>query len=115
MVLEFARELEKSNNRIKYKIVRAGGPEYYNLRIYLDGPDPELNKVKKVDYLLHPTFRQRLHSSNDRNDKFAIRIWTWGMFTIHATIHYKDGKKEDREFFLGYDLPKDDGTNYIKV
>ncbi len=37
------------------------------------------------------------------------------MFAINATIHYKDDTKEETRFFLQYDLPEDDGTNYIKV
>lgn len=116
MTLEFKRKLEKdTQNRIKYKVFRPDGPEHYNLRIWLEGPDNELNQIEKVEYELHPTFIEPLRTSSNRVEKFSISIWTWGMFDIKATIHYKNTEKEEKLFYLGYDLPDDDGKNYVEA
>lgn len=116
MELQFKREVVKDpQGKIKYRVFRSGGREHFNLRIWLDGPDNELDQVEKVTYELHPTFLSRYPSSTSRSEKFAISIWTWGMFLITATIEYKDGSEEIKQFYLKYELPIDNGTNYIKV
>jgi len=114
MALKISSEVIKdAEGKIPYRVFQSGGREHYNLRIWLDGPAQELDQVEKVEYLLHPSFRDRHPSSFDRDGKFALFIWTWGMFAIEATIHYKDGRIEPQEFYLSYDLPEDDGTNYL--
>jgi|SRR6266404_5196721 len=114
MPLTIESEVVKdAQGRIPYRVFQSGGREHYNLRIWLAGPEQELDQVSNVEYLLHPSFRRRLMNATERDDNFAILIWTWGMFAIQATIHYKDGTVEEQEFYLSYDLPEDDGTNYL--
>jgi len=114
MALKFDREVvTDAQGRIPYRVFQSGGREHYNLRIWLAGPEGELDQVQNVEYLLHPSFRNRLMNATERSDNFAISIWTWGMFAIQATIHYKNGQVEHQEFYLSYDLPEDDETNYL--
>jgi transcription initiation factor IIF auxiliary subunit len=116
MALRFEREVVKDEQgRVQFKVFQSGGREHFHLKIWLDGPDDELDQVEKVEYLLHPTFRFRKKSSSNRMEKFAISIWTWGMFNIEATIHYNNGTTEKREYYLSYELPVDTGQNYVLV
>ena len=116
MALEFKSQVIKNpEKKIKYKIFKPGGKEHYHLGVWLDGSEEELDKVEKVKYLLHQTFRQPLRTSQNRKNKFSITFWTWGMFVIKATICYKSGEEETQNFYLSYELPEDNGENYIRV
>ncbi len=53
-------------------------------RIYLTGTD--LDKVKQVKYLLHPSFPNPIAVSEDPTNDFEAWIWSWGGFLIKATI-----------------------------
>lgn len=115
MSLEFESELVKDGGgRIKYQVFNPGGREHYNLRIWLDGPAAELQRVASVQYELHPTFKEPVRTSSSAAENFAISIWTWGMFPVKATLYFADGTKEERQFYLSYDLPADDGA-YVSV
>lgn len=70
---------------------REGGRLHRNVRIYLEARDSGLDNIDHVEYELHPTFRQRIRSSNNRRGKFEITIWTWGYFSIQARLFMKDG------------------------
>lgn len=37
------------------------------------------------------------------------------MFTIDVEVHRRDGSVERMQYYLSYDLPPDDGTNYVAV
>jgi|GEM_PF-1176791 len=65
---------------------------YVKNRIYLTGSD--LNKVKSVKYVLHPTFPNPVQVSDDTRNDFEIWIWTWGRFPVQAIIT----TKSDQEF-----------------
>ena len=89
--------------------------EHYHIRIWIEGTPEELNRIQRVEYLLHPSFRQPLRRSDDRAKGFPITIWTWGMFSIKITAYHTDGSAETLQYYLSYDLPADDGTNYVSV
>lgn len=65
-------------------------------RIYLNGPD--LDKVQKVKYLLHPTFSNPVAESNDPTNDFEAWIWTWGGFPIKATITTQTGQIFEKDY-----------------
>jgi transcription initiation factor IIF auxiliary subunit len=116
MSLSFDRQVIKDpKGRIKYKLFSRKGREHYHIGIWLDGEETELDQVEKIEYELHQTFKNPLRSSSNRDNKFSITIWTWGQFNIRATIYYKNGETEERQFYLDYDLPPDDGENYVLV
>lgn len=116
MSLSFKQQVIKDpQGKIKYKLFRAGGREHYRLGVWLDGSDDELDKIERVEYLLDPTFKRPNRSSSNRGNKFSITFWTWGMFTIRATIYYKGGTTEERQHLLSYELPVDNGENYVLV
>lgn len=113
MVLEFKTELVKDKHgRILFKKFSKQGKEYYYLRIWLEGGSEELDQIETVHYRLHDTFPNH-PTINDRVTNFQLGLWAWGMFDIVATITNTDGTAEIKQFFLEWDLPTDDGSNYI--
>jgi hypothetical protein len=69
-------------------------------RIYLIGSD--LDKVKQVKYLLHPSFSNPVAVSEDSANNFEIWIWSWGGFPIKATITTKSGQVFEKEFDFSF-------------
>ena len=69
-------------------------------RIYLNGTD--LDRVKQVKYLLHPSFSDPVAASDDTTNQFEIWIWSWGGFPIKATITTKSGQVFEKEFDFSF-------------
>jgi len=109
-------EVVKSfDGRIKFRRFSAGGRDHYNLAVWIDGAASELDAIEKVDYMLHPSFSTPIRTSRERKSGFAISIWTWGIFNIEVTVHFKDGSKKVIDHYLTYELPADTGSNYLDV
>ena len=75
-----------SSSKIYFHLGKRDGRTYYKVWLYLEGND--LPYIESVTYTLHESFREpnqtvRRASSNP-NCKFVI--WTWGLFTVKATI-----------------------------
>jgi len=77
-----------------------GGYSYVKNRIYLTGPD--LDKVKKVQYVLHETFPNPVRVSEDPSNNFEIWIWTWGRFPIKAIITTKTGQQFEKDYSFSF-------------
>lgn len=69
-------------------------------RIYLTGAD--LDKVKQVKYLLHPSFSNPVAVSEDAANGFEVWIWSWGGFPIKATVTSKSGQVFEKEFDFSF-------------
>lgn len=108
-------KLLKQGSQIPYKVFHNGGREHYNVRIYLYAKPETLATITKVEYLLHPSFSKQRRVSTDRENNFAIDIWTWGMFNIEVTVHFENCKPRKMTHSVKYSLPADDGTNYVQL
>jgi hypothetical protein len=69
-------------------------------RIFLTGAD--LDKVKQVKYLLHPSFSNPVAVSEDPTNDFEVWIWSWGGFLIKATITTKSGQVFEKELDFSF-------------
>jgi hypothetical protein len=69
-------------------------------RIYLTGVD--LDKVKQVKYLLHPSFSNPMAVSEDATNSFEAWIWSWGGFPIKTTITTKSGQVFEKDFDFSF-------------
>ena len=69
-------------------------------RIFLTGSD--LDKVKQVKYLLHPSFANPVAVSEDPTNNFEVWIWSWGGFPIKATITTKGGQVFEKDFDFSF-------------
>jgi len=110
-----AEVIRDSQGGIKFWRRSKTSREHYHVRIWIDGEPTDLDRVDQVDYLLHLSFHQQTRISKSRSTNFAIAIWTWGIFSMQLTLHMKDESKSEFDWFLNYDLPPDDGSNYVQV
>ncbi len=54
----------------------------------------ELSDVDYVEYVLHGTFPQPLVRVDNPQDGFALQTSGWGIFTLVAFVHKKDGTQQ---------------------
>jgi hypothetical protein len=76
---------------------------WYNIKVYVSGNKEDLDKVSKVSYKLHETFKNPIMTNDFRNSNFGIGLKVWGEFEIIATIEYKDGTKKEITHYLSID------------
>ncbi len=113
--MKIRSQLIKDGPLIPYRIFNPGGREHYNIRIYVDASPEKLHSIELVEYQLHPSFPRPKRRSFDRDSRFAIEIWTWGLFEIAVKIHFRNGESKEMSHDVKYDLPPDSGTNYVQV
>ncbi len=89
----------QSDARIQsYAIVRRSGRKevnvLYDWNVSVAGTEQNLDRVAYVEYILHPTFSQRVLVSRDVNSAFEVRnpAPAWGTFEIIANAHLKTGE-----------------------
>ncbi|MFW9802702.1 MAG: pYEATS domain-containing protein [Candidatus Thorarchaeota archaeon] len=113
-MLRVKHELVKDKDgRIIYRVYTPGGRRHYNIRLFITGEPPEGLTITRVQYQLHPTFKKQIREGNSAKE-WEEYIWTWGMFTLTAKIEFSDGSAKEIRYRLEYDLPKDDGENYVQ-
>ncbi|MER8187762.1 pYEATS domain-containing protein [Kitasatospora sp. NPDC094015] len=80
------------------------GYRYFRLRIALEGDqDSDLDRVAKVVYHLHPTFRDPDRTVTDRSTGFELATAAWGTFNLTADVHLKGGAEPVRlERYLNF-------------
>ncbi|MBP6897037.1 MAG: hypothetical protein KBC94_21685 [Pseudacidovorax sp.] len=116
MTLTVTRQVIKNPaGKIKFWKPSGNGREHFHVGIWIEGTKSELDSIEHVEYTLHPSFKRPIRSSSNRANKFSITIWTWGMFMIDVAIHLRDGSIHRIQYYLTYDLPEDDGGNYVAV
>jgi transcription initiation factor IIF auxiliary subunit len=49
--------------------------------------DPTLQHLSRVDYVLHPTFKQRIRTSTNPSNGFAIDLRAWGTFDVTLKLY----------------------------
>lgn len=91
-------------NRWEYR-----GEEWWDWVAFLDdGGSGELSQVKYVEYVLHPTFPKPIIRIDHPEGGFELRTNGWGVFTLTAFVHGKDGKRQKLSHLLelAYDPPQ---------
>jgi hypothetical protein len=79
-----------------HKARRMGGTRdspLHEIVIALDADDgADLDRIEKVVYHLHHTFRRPRREVASRSDNFALRLENvWGQFMVYADVHFRDG------------------------
>ncbi len=97
--VEVANDVYSDKDRVVY-YCQEGKDFYVKNRIYLTGPD--LNKVKSVKYVLHPSFPNPEQISEDSSNDFEIWIWTWGKFPVKAIITTKSGQQFEKDYDFSF-------------
>jgi len=65
--------------------------DWWRWSVWLEGPEEELEQVKKVVYVLHRTFPNPVQEISNRASQFRLDSAGWGIFTIFARVHRHDG------------------------
>ena len=70
------------------------GEERWGIRVVVDADSEEiLDKIEKVVYHLHPTFRDPDREIKNRKNNFELRTRAWGEFNLIADVYLKGYKK----------------------
>jgi len=70
-----------------------GGQHWWAWAVWVDGPDDVLDRIKEVEWTLHPTFPNPTRTITDRSSKFRLETGGWGVFPIFAHVRMKDGTR----------------------
>ena len=81
------------------------GDDWWSWSVWLDGPHEALDRVKYVEYTLHPTFPKPVRAEGDRASQFKLSSSGWGTFTIHAQVVQKDGTRIPLTYDLSLHYP----------
>ncbi|MBO0408863.1 pYEATS domain-containing protein [Aeromonas hydrophila] len=68
------------------------------MNVWLDAPSKFLQKIDKVFFERHSTFKNRF--SEIRTAPFSDVFRCWGEFTMKAEIYLKDGQVLKRQLYL---------------
>lgn len=111
MAIQIKHELVRHRGKVRFRKFRRGGYENFRVKLYVSG---DIDNIKKVEYELHPSFRNSLRVGRDREKGFPIEIWTWGEFEILVTVYYNDGTEEEHTYDLKYsnELPADNSAYF---
>jgi transcription initiation factor IIF auxiliary subunit len=88
------------------------GDEWWSWAVWVEGPDTELDQISRVEYTLHPTFREPVRIISTRRNKFKLSTGGWGVFPVYARVFRKDGSTLRLRHQLALHYP--DGTNNTK-
>ena len=87
-------------------ISRYLGDDQWEWDAFLDANQSgELDDIKYVEYVLHPTFDNPIREIDDRKSKFMLSTSGWGTFKLKAFAYKKDGTKVKLEHELELDYP----------
>ncbi len=62
----------------------------------------EMQSIQSVTYFLHETFNRREVRVSSAETNFALQLDVWGVFTIRATVSFKDGTEIKLERVLDF-------------
>lgn len=66
-------------------------PGWWEWGVYLEGSAADLDRVRCVEYTLHPTFPNPVRMVCSRSDRFLLTARGWGTFDIKIKVLLKDG------------------------
>ncbi len=75
--------------------------------VYLDAPPATLEKIKCVEYHLHPTFPNPLQVVCERGQQqpFALNGSGWGEFNVAVKVQFLDGRVQSYDHWLALSAP----------
>ena len=64
---------------------------WWDWSVWLDGSTEDLDEIKYVEYVLHPTFPKPMRKVSNRDSNFRLDERSWGEFNIKIRVHTDDG------------------------
>jgi hypothetical protein len=76
------------------KALQSSDRIYYDITLWVDGPDTILERIANVTYFLNQTtFNPSVIPRNNPDTKFALSLTAWGFFDINAKVYFKDSRE----------------------
>ena|SRR5690242_19545777 len=75
------------------------GKGRYKWKVYLEASQNVLGTIRRVQYTLHPTFKDTLVNGNS-HDKFSYTATGWGEFSLYVNIYYINNRYERLKYWL---------------
>ena len=87
--------MSKKSEKLKFvtSSTKVGG-EWWDWQVHLNEPEEILSQIKHVEYVLHPTFPDRIRKGESAENGFALKAGGWGEFDIVANVHFKNGDEK---------------------
>ena len=82
------------------------GDNWWKWSLWIQGSDEDLDRIKSVTYVLHPTFPSPIRTVTDRGSKFQLRCSGWGIFRIPVTVRLKNGETIELAHHLQFAIPR---------
>ncbi len=77
------------------------GKDRWDWSVFLEDDDSgDIEKVKSVTYILHPTFFNPRRTIENKEDKFQLKTNGWGVFWIKAFVNTIEDEKIKLDHFL---------------
>jgi hypothetical protein len=81
------------------------GDDYWRWWAWIECDDTELDNIKEVIWILHPSFEPTQVIASEKSDKFRLETAGWGTFLLRATVSLKDGTKLPLKHNLRLEYP----------
>jgi hypothetical protein len=65
------------------------GKKMYVIQVVVFANDDVMEKIEKVRYILHPTYKINVHECTNRAERFEMKELAWGDFILRAEIQIK--------------------------
>lgn len=89
------------------------GNDLWNWSVRIGGDEAELDRIKKVVWYLHHTFRNPVVTATKRETQFELSRKGWGVFQLRAELHLDDSSKQTLTHWLELAYPDDDDHTVV--
>jgi transcription initiation factor IIF auxiliary subunit len=70
------------------------GKDWYEWSVEVDPAAQALGNIEEVEYILHPTFPNRIRRETSSSNNFRLESEGWGEFDIAVNVYFKDGDEK---------------------
>jgi hypothetical protein len=75
---------------------------YYRVKVWINSPEEFINKIKKVKFIRHPSFKNQEYITENRINNFQDKFSCWGEFLMRIEIHLVDGQLLKRTHYITF-------------
>ncbi|NZD66260.1 TIR domain-containing protein [Rhizobium sp. WYCCWR 11290] len=87
------------------------GKDYWRWWSWIEGDGAELDIVKEVAWILHPSFKRTRIVATQRSNNFRLQTAGWGTFQLRAEVLLADGEKRLLKHNLRLEYPESSEAN----
>jgi hypothetical protein len=87
------------------------GNDYWRWSAWIEAEAAELDMVKEVVWILHPSFKQSRVVRKKKSEKFRLNTAGWGTFLLRAELTLADGNSQLLKHDLRLEYPEPSESN----